>query len=213
MQSIRNPDPSRDAGRPSIQPDDRFPCRPARPQLGDARPGLFLSPACGRGPGESGAAALVQVRAASFIVIATWITRSGPARVMPLAARRREYAFTLQNPVSITRMDHDGRMVDSIQAIRLPPNYLPRMRWSPGFSRLCLLRPAPDQFVESPGELSESDAFPQSSMSAGHITFITTRTTSLPCGGTRTFHRRPGRSNSPRPSGRAITTRPHSATT
>ena len=64
-----------------------------------------------------------------------------------------EYVYTLQNPVSITRMDHDGRTIDSIQAVRMPA--------------CCFAadgtpeRPEPGMFVESPCPLSPSDSFPQ----------------------------------------------------
>ena len=64
-----------------------------------------------------------------------------------------EYVYTLQNPVSITKMDHDGRTTDSIQAVRTPPGFLAAIGHG------CV--PTSELFVESAGPLTSSDSFPQ----------------------------------------------------
>ena len=74
-----------------------------------------------------------------------------------------DYNYTLVNPVSINRMDEAGRTIDSIQAVRLPPQ--PSSIDGSPVDQAALPSPwlpSPAPCVESPGRLSASDSFPQS---------------------------------------------------
>ena len=80
-----------------------------------------------------------------------------------------EYTYTLVNPVSIAKMDFDGRTIEQITAIR-PPNVAGTLRVPFAFfpAPPCLppLAPGPSYpspFLESSGRLSAGDFFPQSS--------------------------------------------------
>ncbi|HEV2968550.1 MAG TPA: RHS repeat domain-containing protein, partial [Pirellulales bacterium] len=75
-----------------------------------------------------------------------------------------QYDYTLVNPVVISRMDDDGRTIDSIQAVRLPsqPAGVNEAAVCGDTSLSNPASPAPSPFVESPGRLSAADSFPQS---------------------------------------------------
>jgi hypothetical protein len=109
-----------------------------------------------------------QVRAASWTVyrdveLEVW-TASGYAT----GSISGEYGYTLVNPVSIAKMDFDGRTIEQISAVRLPPSpssevpvpLLPGPSLSSSSSSWPL---NPNPFAESWGRLSPADFFPQSS--------------------------------------------------
>jgi hypothetical protein len=111
----------------------------------------------GDGDGSvAGSGGMVQVRAASFTVYRDAQHEMWSASGYATGSTLSEYAFTLQNPVSITKMDPDGRVLDNIQAVRLSPGYFSH---AGGHRRPS--RPSPDEFAESQGPLSPGDSFPQ----------------------------------------------------
>ncbi len=166
-----------------------------------ARPVLTLGPAflsplpVSQSQNEAGSAsgALVQVRAATFNVYRDVEHEVWTASGYATGSAPGEYVYTLQNPVAITRMDHDGRAIDSIQAVRARSTGFSRNPLPPeggttsGFPR----RPAPHEFVESPGALSAGDSFPQSSFvrwtqniyNDAHDLVATRRYTNIPLSG------------------------------
>jgi RHS repeat-associated protein len=107
----------------------------------------------GGGDSVAGSGGMVQVRAASFTVYRDVQHEVWSAPGYATGSTLSEYAYTLQNPVSIIKMDPDGRVLDSIQAVRLPPGYFSHGGGLP--------RPAPDEFADSQGPLSPGDSFPQ----------------------------------------------------
>ena len=80
-----------------------------------------------------------------------------------------EYEYTLINPVSIAKMDFDGRTVENVTAVRLPAvagilRMPPPSSPGPSLPSSPATWPlAPDPFLSSSGPLSPADFFPQSS--------------------------------------------------
>ena len=160
IQSIRNPDSAAAPGDPQYNLTTDFRVDPLGRRVLTLGP-PFLSPlpvAEVEGEAALASGALVEVRAASFtgyrdVEHAVWTASGYATGSMP-----GEYVFTLQNPVSITRMDHDGRTVDSIQAVRMPCAGVPALAGA------CGRRPALGQWSrKAPERLSAGDCFPQSS--------------------------------------------------
>ena len=82
-----------------------------------------------------------------------------------------EYEFTLVNPVSIDKMDFDGRTVAQIKAVRQRTPRTPHAPREEPAAPVAPASPTPDSWPESPGALSAGDRFPQSSYVRWTATF------------------------------------------
>ena len=85
-----------------------------------------------------------------------------------------EYVFTLQNPVSIIRMDRDGRTIDTIQAVRVPGAGVPAL----AARAVAVPRRVNSWKARSDSRPATASRNPR--MCAGRTTSITTRMTWSP---------------------------------
>ena len=103
--------------------------------LGPAFSFSLLPPGEGQGEGASASGALVQARRLLDLFFATSSMKSGRPRATLRGARPRNTSSRCKTPFQSRKMDHDGRTIDSIQAVRLPSGFLT--------GNAVLRRPAP----------------------------------------------------------------------